>query len=450
MLVNDELERVCLAAMLCSGKHRDTVLLMLTAEHFARGANKNIFEASASLTALSMDTSVESIAAYLSAHGKLNGGLEALKDLRMSFPSGTDVRSVCAHVRSLAILREAQEIGRSLIDGAEGAKDAAAAFVDEKSKRLADLTKSATITTVPTIAEIGQAAVVAIVNAVKGQRRIGGLATGLATIDAMTDGWPIGELSVLAGRPGMGKSTLAMQSAADIAGRGKFVYVGSLEMPGGSLFDRLLAHFSKVDNRKIKSRSGFTQEDFNRVTANVNRVMGLPIRIDDFSEKPKSPFFIEAGVRETADAAKKAGAELGAIFIDYLQLTDTRGIVAAKANREQEVGAASRFYLGLAKRYGVPVIALSQLNRPPKTVSVPPPPQLTDLRESGSIEQDASLVLFVHREEFYTRSNTKPDMRGKCDLICAKNRNGEMGDAELAFDGPTLTFSDLQQEPGLM
>jgi len=252
-------------------------------------------------------------------------------------------------------------------------------------------------------------------------QRVKGMSTGFTKFDEMTGGLHPGELVILAARPSMGKTALALNMAQYVAAKlEKTVAVFSLEMSQESLLTRMLCASARVDSRRF--RVGYLQqEERNRLTKALNDLVQAPIYIDD-----------TAGAHLMEMHAKlrrlQAERELGLVVVDYLQLMSGRGRFE---NRNQEISTISRGMKLLSKELNVPMLVLSQLSRAPETRQGDHRPQLSDLRESGSIEQDADVVAFIFREEVYKRD--REDLKGVAELILAKQRNGPVGKIDLVF-----------------
>jgi replicative DNA helicase len=267
-------------------------------------------------------------------------------------------------------------------------------------------------------------------------QRVSGLSTGFAKFDEMTGGLHGGELLILAARPSMGKTALALNIAQHVATHPKIrkpVAVFSLEMSSASLLTRLLCSAARVDQHKF--RAGYLNADERRK---------LQVALADLTE---SPLYLDdtAGVNlmDIHSKLRRMQAEhgLSLVVIDYLQLMSNRG---RNENRNQEVSALSRGLKLMAKDLNVPFLVLSQLSRASETRIGDHKPQLSDLRDSGSIEQDADLVAFIFREEVYKRD--REDLRGVADLIIAKQRNGPIGNVPLRFLGQFTRFENRAED----
>jgi len=269
-------------------------------------------------------------------------------------------------------------------------------------------------------------------------QRITGLATHYEKLDEMTSGLQAADLVIIAARPSMGKTALAMNIAENAAIHDqKVVGVFSLEMSREALLLRLLCSTAEVDAHKMRTGS-LWRDDMDKVVRAMEQLAHAPIFIDD------TPGIGLSEMRAKARRLKQANqGRLDLIVVDYLQLMS--GGSRRFENRTQEVSAISRGLKALAKEMRVPVIALSQLSRAPESRGGDHRPQLADLRESGSIEQDADLVMFIFREEVYNQDD--PELKGKAEIIISKQRNGPVGKIHLAFRKPCTRFENLAEDP---
>lgn len=260
---------------------------------------------------------------------------------------------------------------------------------------------------------------------------ITGLATGLSDLDEMTSGLQPSDLIIVAGRPSMGKTTLVMNMAEHAAIKAtKPVLVFSMEMPSDSLAMRMMSSLGRIDQHRIRTGK-LHDEDWPRVTSAVHMLSEAPLFIDD------SPALSPGEMRARARRLVKEQGSLGLIVVDYLQLMKVPGFSAD--NRTAEISEISRSLKALAKELQVPVIALSQLNRSLEQ-RADKRPVMSDLRESGAIEQDADLICFIYRDEVYNEDS--PD-KGTAEIIVAKQRNGPIGKVRVAFLGKYTRFEDL-------
>jgi len=269
-------------------------------------------------------------------------------------------------------------------------------------------------------------------------REVTGLATHYIEFDKMTSGLQNSELIIIAARPSMGKTALAINIAQNCAVKdNKVVAIFSLEMSKESLLRRMLASEATVGSRKLQT--GFIpREDRGKLIAALDRLMSSKMFVDD------TPGITLAEMRAKARRLRQQEGKLDLIVIDYLQLmTGTKTGTKGFENRTQEVSSISRGLKALAKELGVPVVALSQLSRGSEQRTGDKKPLLSDLRESGSIEQDADVVAFIHREEYYDRENE--DLKGKAEIIIAKQRNGPTGSVRMAYLADYTRFENLDR-----
>ena len=260
-----------------------------------------------------------------------------------------------------------------------------------------------------------------------------GLTTGFEELDKITSGLQPSDMVVIAARPSMGKTTFAMNLCENVAIKGgKPVLVFSMEMPADAIVMRMLSSLGRINQSSIRS-GNLDKDDWPRITSAIHMLSEQKIYIDDTAAL--SPLEMRARARRVA---RECGGELGLIMVDYLQLMQVPGV----ENRVNEISEISRNLTGLAKEMNCPVLALSQLNRsleqrPNKR------PVMSDLRESGAIEQDADLIVFLYRDEVY---NKETNEKGVAEIILGKHRNGPIGTVRLAFRGEFLRFDDLAPE----
>jgi replicative DNA helicase len=268
-------------------------------------------------------------------------------------------------------------------------------------------------------------------------RRIKGISTGFTKLDEMTGGMHKGELIILAARPSMGKTAIALNIATHVATKlNEKVAIFSLEMSGESLLTRMLCASAYVDSQRF--RAGYLNQDERRKLVQASqKLVEAPLYIDDSAGV--NLMDMHAKLRRMQGGDQK----LGLVIVDYLQLMSARG---RSENRNQEVSGISRGLKLMAKELDVPMMVLSQLSRAPETRIGDHRPQLSDLRESGSIEQDADLVGFIFREEVYKRD--RADLHGLAELIIAKQRNGPIGTVNLVYLHSMTKFENRAEEVG--
>ena len=297
------------------------------------------------------------------------------------------------------------------------------------------------------ISEVIPKAIESISKVYQNKNDIPGIESGFFALDKLTSGWQESDLIIIAARPAMGKTAFVLTMAKNMAAKGYPIAFFTLEMSSVQLAIRLISNLSELPNERIKSGK-LDKEEFNELMEGIAVIDNLPIYID---ETPS------LSVMELRTKARRLVAEHGikAIIIDYLQLMNVSGM--SYSNRENEVSIISRSLKALAKELSIPVIALSQLNRNVESRGggsmdnklEAKKPQLSDLRESGAIEQDADMVCFIHRPEYYRifeDPNTNEDLRGVAQIIVAKHRNGATADIKLYFAQDYITFVNTRQE----
>jgi replicative DNA helicase len=264
----------------------------------------------------------------------------------------------------------------------------------------------------------------------------GGANTGFTDFDEMTGGLHDGELIILAARPSMGKTALAMNIGEYVSMKQRRpVLFVSLEMSGIELADRMLCSLSRVNGHKLRNGT-VTSDERMRLARKADEVSQSPLFVDD------SPSRTVSEIASAARRIKRREGELGAIIIDYLQLIEPDN---SKDPRQEQVAKIARRLKGLARELDVPLLCLSQLNRQAED-SKDHRPKLSHLRESGAIEQDADVVMFVHREEYYHRGEDRSQYAGQAEIIIAKQRNGPIGDVQLTWEADFTRFSDRAAE----
>ena len=265
-----------------------------------------------------------------------------------------------------------------------------------------------------------------------------GIPSGFTELDKMTSGWQRSDLVIIAARPAMGKTAFVLSMARNMAEAGNPIAVFSLEMANVQLVNRLLVNVCEIPGEKIKNGK-LSSEDWNNLMQRSRKLEQMPIYLDDSAG---------LSVMELNTKARRLVKEhdVKCIIIDYLQLMNASGMKFG--SREQEVSMISRSLKQLAKELDIPIIALSQLNRSvEKKEGGDKRPQLSDLRESGAIEQDADMVLFIHRPEYYkiTQDETGASLKGIAEIIIAKHRNGATGDVRLRFRNELARFQNLDE-----
>jgi replicative DNA helicase len=434
-----EAERAVLGSLLLDTSAIAEIAPLLRPEDFYRGQHAAIYRAMLALHAAHEPTDNVLVSNQVEREGGIKGldapALNAyLAGLVMGTPSAVNAVYYAGKVQQAAALRgllsAASRIASAVYESsgdAEKAWDAAQAAVFAVARRDAAAFRALTAyldgyferLDIASRGEVGE-----------------GLPTGIRDFDRLTGGLHTGDLIVLASRPGMGKTAMALQMAVAAARRGHAVAMASLEMSGHQLAHRLVSGESGIDGQRLRT-AHLESDQWERVVRAIGDLSALPIAIDD--TPALSVVDVRARLRTCALDFQRKGQRLGLVVVDYLQLM--HAAMKRSENRVQEVSEISRQLKAMAKELNVPLVACAQLSR--QADQRPGGrPQLSDLRESGQIEADADLVLFLFREEVYDPDSKR---KGLADLIVAKNRQGPLADIELRFDGPTTTFQDLIQ-----
>lgn len=365
------------------------------------------------------------------------GGPAAITDLFTYLPTAVNAAFYTDIVLEKSTLREVIQICTEYVERSYQVEENSASILDEVESAICKIARERFQEKAAGMKEMVMAAITGIETLYQSRGKISGLSTGFAALDKMTDGLHGSEMFIIAARPSMGKTALAMNMAEHIAlVENKAVAVFSLEMSGQQLVQRLLCSNARVNLAKI--RDGFMSErDFPTLMDAGSRLAKAKILIDDTSGL--SILELRAKARRM-----KSTHDISAIFIDYLQLLRSTSR-RAQDNRQLEIAEISSGLKALAKELNIPIVVLAQLNRNPeqRTGESKGRPRLSDLRESGSIEQDADIVALLVREEYYAESDEqREELIGKSTLIIAKQRNGPVGDVPLTFLKDFTRFED--------
>jgi replicative DNA helicase len=437
-------EIAILGAMLLDGVAISDATARLRAEDFSLDSHQRIYRCIVDLMAKGHGVDYTTVRAELERRRELDsiGGPAYLAYLTEGIPRNLSIESYVRIVKDKSLLRQLMSIFQ---DGATRASDQSEDAVNvlgDVEAKLAEVADSAIQRGFSGIAEIVSSSFGSIDKLYEQGREITGLKTHYIEFDRMTSGLQPSDLIIIAARPSMGKTAWAINIAQNAAVRdGMVVAVFSLEMSKESLLRRMLASEALVNSRKIQT--GFLpKEDKGKLLAGLERLMESKMFIDD------TPGISLPEMRAKARRLRQQEGRLDLIVIDYLQLM-TAGTSGGKAkfeNRTQEVATVSRGLKALAKEMRVPVVALSQLSRGSEQRVGDKKPLLSDLRESGSIEQDADVVAFIHREEYYNREDE--DLKGKAEVIIAKQRNGPTGSVMMAYLADYTRFENLAEGDG--
>ena len=414
--------------------------MLLRADDFALDSHRRIYTAMLHLAELGHSVDIVTVAEELKRRKELDsiGGVPYLASLSEGLPRKLSIESYVRIVRDKSLMRQLMTVCDVGMVEAADQSQMALDVLNNVSARLVEISEHAVTGGFSDISAIVRDSFGSIDALYEQGREVTGLATHYIDFDRMTSGLQESELVIIAARPSMGKTAWAINIAENAAVRGgKVVAVFSLEMSKASLLRRMLASQAMVNSKAIQTGM-LMRDDRAKLIQGLERLMESKMFIDD------TPGITLAEMRAKARRLRQQqNGQLDLIVIDYLQLMTGSAGANQKGfeNRTQEVSAISRGLKALAKEMKVPVVALSQLSRASEQRGGDKKPLLSDLRESGSIEQDADVVCFIHREEYYDRENE--DVKGKAEIIIAKQRNGPTGSVHLAYLADYTRFENL-------
>lgn len=429
---DQEAEQSVLGGMLLENDAIHRVIEAMEPDDFYRDAHKKIFQAIISLYQRNEPADLVTVTSALKAQGVLDqiGGASYLSALVDRVPSAANVASYARIIRQKAVVRRLIEGATQIVERGYADAGDVEEYMDTAEKIIFDVAQKRMKKGFTPVKEIVKDSFKAIEQLYERKELLTGISTGYHELDRMTCGLQRSDLIIIAGRPSMGKTAFALNIVENAAiGNGVVCAVFSLEMSQEQLVRRMLCSRAEVDASKL--RGGFLCEsDWPRLTRAAGLLSEAPIFIDD------SPALTVLEVRAKARRLQMEH-DLGLIVVDYLQLMRAAGRIES---REREISEISRALKALAKELNVPVIALSQLNRGVESRQ-DKRPQLSDLRESGAIEQDADVIAFIYRDDVYNGPESAD--AGKAEIIIGKQRNGPIGKTMLAFRNSITRFDDL-------
>lgn len=412
---------------------------------FYREANRRLYRAMVRLYERGDVIDVITVSEELKKTGEMesSGGFEYLAALVDAVPTAANLDYHARIVRDKALLRrlveQASQIIRDVYDQGERNVDE---ILDEAESRIFQVAESHKREGFVWIKEILWSTFENIEKLQESDSGITGVPSGFPDLDRMTTGMQKGDLIIVAARPSMGKTSWVMNVAATAAIAHNIpVAIFSLEMAAEQLVQRLLCAEGRIDSQRLR-RGKLSQEEHQRLAASAGHLNTAPIWIDD--QPGCNVLEIRAKARRLQTELRSDGKDLGLIIIDYMQLMSGAG---RSESRVQEVSQISRGLKALARELEIPVIALSQLSRGPEA-RTDKRPMLSDLRDSGSIEQDADLVMFLYRPEYYAPPEKREELEGKAELIVSKQRNGPTGVVELYFQKAYTRFDSVSRSQG--
>ena len=435
-------EQSVLGGLLLHNDSWDRVVNILSTNDFYQASHRIIYDAIVTLLEHDKPADILTVKEQvIKTHNEDSiGGFAYLAQIADNTPTVSNIETYAKHVRELSVYRQLIKIGREIAETAFQPKDIEVnELLDLSEKKIFEIAEQVSrnkidLTNIKDIIKD----VVNRVHEMQEKKGFKGTETGFEELDKLTSGLQNGDLIIIAGRPSMGKTSLSMNIVEHVAIHNSIpVAVFSLEMPTEQLVIRMISSFGRIDSSKLRD-GDMTEVDWNSFNHAVRAFEENTILIDE------TPSITPTEIRAKCRRLKRQYPDLGLVMVDYLQLMTVHG---KAENRVQEISEISRSLKSLAKEINVPVIAISQLNRGVESRTKTGKgrmPQMADLRESGSIEQDADIIGFIYRDELYhDDAYTNPEEVGKADLRISKHRNGATGNIKLAFIGQYARFEDL-------
>ncbi|HKC55705.1 MAG TPA: replicative DNA helicase [Vicinamibacterales bacterium] len=430
---NLEAERSVLGAILVHNDAFNTAAQVIDGRDFYRDAHRRIFDRMVTLSERSEAIDFITLKEELSRGGELDavGGPAYVASLVDGVPRATNVEYYAKIVKEKATLRNLIYAANKIVANAYEAEQESDLILDEAESLIFAVADDRLKAGFVPMRTLVNESFPKIEQLFEHKRLVTGVPTGFVDLDEMTRGFQGGDLIIIAARPSMGKTSLVLNIAQHVAVQPQMV-VGffSLEMSKESLFIRLLTSEAQIDSHRLMS-GHIAERDYGRISQALERLSSMGLFIDDTAN---------VGVLEMRAKSRRLQSEhgLSLLVVDYIQLMSARG---RYENRTLELASISRSMKGLAKELNVPIVVLSQLSRAPESRS-DHRPQLSDLRESGALEQDADVVILIYRDDAYNRDPNNPDA-GTAELILAKQRNGPTGIVRLAFLREQTRFANL-------
>ena len=428
---NIEAERSILGAILLDNNSLNTAIEKLKPEDFFHDHHRRIYQQMIALGEASQAIDLVTLTEQLQRAGELEsaGGAAYVAQLMDGMPRVTNIEHYARIVKEKALLRGLIHATNLIQQQALEAEEDADTILDRAESSIFQLAEDRVHSGLVGLHDIVIGSTERISRLYQGGFRITGLSTGYDLLDNLTSGLQPSELIILAARPSMGKTAFALNLAENVAVRaGVPVAIFSLEMSKESLLLRLMSADARIDSHNFRT-GRLNAEDRSKIPHSLSRLREAPLWIDDAA----TATVVEMGAKLRRLKRDKG---LSLVIVDYLQLISARGRFG---NRNEEISSITRGLKALAKELKVPVLVLSQLTRAPEREDREP--RLADLRESGAIEQDADVVMFIHRPNFYKKSSeVSMEQRGETDLIIAKQRNGPTDTVRFVFLGPFTRF----------
>lgn len=429
---NDDAERSLLGSIMIDPQTVDEISGQVDAQDFYREAHRHIYRAMVNLHQRGEAIDLITLADYLKTSEQLEavGGPNYLVRLSSEVPSAANVGHYGMIVRRKAALRNFIGTANSLVEECYGDVNDVDSFMDDAERRLFEITQKGQARGYSSLKEVVGEAFRQIEALFHKNEHITGVPSGFVDLDEITAGWQRSDLIIVAARPAMGKTsfTLNMLTHAALVRKTPAMFF-SLEMSNTQLAIRMLCSEGRIDQSKLR-RGNMTEQEWSRLLRATGDLSAAKIFLDD------TPSISIMDFRSKCRRAK-AEHDIGIIFVDYLQLM--RGTSQSKGSREQEISEISRNLKAVAKELDVPIIALAQLNRGVEQ-RADKRPMVSDLRESGAIEQDADIIMFIYRDEVY---HPETEKQGIAEIIIGKHRNGALATVDLRFFGAHTRFENL-------
>lgn len=428
-------EQAVLGSMLVDKDAVISAVELLKVDDFYREDNKEIYAAMFELYSLGKHIDMITLKDQLTLRGTIEkvGGTEYIATLIDNVPTTSNIESYVKIVEEKSISRKLIKAANNILQLGYAQTEEVDALVEKAEKDIFDIMQGRNSKGYSSIKEILVTTFDQIEEMFQNKNKISGLETGFVDLDAKISGLNKSDLLIVAARPAMGKSAFVLNIATFVALHLKVpTMVFSLEMSKEQMVNRILCSESEVDSMKVKN-ADLNSDEWLKLGEASGKLSEMPLYIDD------TPGLSSAELRAKCRKAKLE-KNIGLVIIDYLQLMESKN---KSSSRQQEISEISRSLKILAKELSVPVIALSQLSRATES-RTDHRPMLSDLRESGAIEQDADIVMFLHREDYY---NADTDKKNVAEVIIAKNRSGSTGTVELAWLGQYTKFANLYRGP---
>ncbi len=429
-------EQAVLGSMLVDKDAVITAIEILKPLDFYREDNKEIYSAMLELYGLGQQIDMITLSEQLKLRGTLEkvGNTSYIATLIDNVPTTSNIESYVKIVEQKSVLRQLIKVANDIIQMGYSQTEEVDTIIEQTEKMVFDLVQNRNSRGYSSIKEVLITAFDMLEKMYQNKNKVSGVESGFIDLDQKISGLNSGALLIVAARPAMGKSAFVLNIANYVAMHDKTpVMVFSLEMSKEEMINRILASEAEVDSMKIKNGNDLTSEDWLKLGQASGRLSNIPLYIDD------TPGLTATELRAKCRKAKLE-KNIGLVIIDYLQLMESN---TKSPSRQQEISEISRSLKILAKELSVPVIALSQLSRATES-RADHKPMLSDLRESGAIEQDADIVMFIHREDYY---NPETEKKNVAEIIIAKNRSGSTGSVELAWLGQYTKFANLYRGP---